>query len=135
MLTVDRKHDLIKRAQSLATNLNAGEVTRSELRPVLNALFLPATPWSERLEKARQLLEILPESWVASRSGKTRPQLARVRGTLRSILQESLREEELRFLLGWTSRLVHIPELEKKQRERLENRRSSMPGADLRDRE
>lgn len=117
MLTADRKHELLRRAHTLATNLNTGEVTRSELRPVLNVLFLPAQPWSQRLERARQLTQALPESWAAHRSGKTRPQFARVRAALRTLLQESLSEEDFRFLLGWTSRLVHIAELARKEEE------------------
>src|SRR5215207_8579885 len=96
MLTAQRKHDLLERARTLTTGLAAGEVTRAELRPVLNVLFLPASPWRDRLERARQLLEALPESWAANRSGKTRPQFGRVRGALRTVLREEMSEEELK---------------------------------------
>ena len=118
MLEPGRKQELLKRATKLTTGLAAGEVTRAELRPVLNVLFLPAMPWNDRLSQARQLLGALPESWVARRSGKTRPQYGRVRMALKSVLDEALSEEELRFLLGWTARLVHVQELARKERER-----------------
>lgn len=112
MVEAQRKHELLKRAESLSASLATGGVSRAELRPVLNALFLPAAPWAERLKQAQQLLEALPESWVSTRSGQSRPQLGRVRAAFRPVLKEGLSEEDLKFLLGWTARLVHIKDLE-----------------------
>jgi len=112
MLSAQRKRDLLDRARALADELAQGGVTRSELRPVLNALFLPPLPWPQRFDGASRLLEALPESWVSKRSGKTRPQLARVRGALRPLFRERAPERELAFLLGWTARLLQVKTVE-----------------------
>ncbi len=111
------------RAESFAGRLVAGGVTRSELRPVLNALFLPAQPWKTRLETTRRLAEELPTSWVGERSNRTRGQLLTVQSTFRDILRDHTLEEELRFLLGWIARLVHVRATEAKERERAHGRR------------
>jgi hypothetical protein len=112
MISAQRKRDLLDRAQKLADELANGSVTRAELRPVLNALFLPPLPWPQRFDAANRLLEALPESWVSKRSGKTRPQLARVRGALRPLFREMPVERELAFLLGWTARLLQVKTVE-----------------------
>jgi hypothetical protein len=115
MLLEPRKRQLLERAESLTGQLTRGQVTRAELKPVLNVLFLPGVPWQERLERARRLWDHLPESFVVERSKKSRPQWTQVRSMFQEVFRESFTEEELRFLLGWVSRLVHIHDLKKKQ--------------------
>jgi hypothetical protein len=115
MLSAQRRRELLERAQDLSTRLAEGGVSRAELRPLLNALFLPPLPWVTRHQTAQRLLELLPGSWVAKRSGKTHSQLTRVAAVLRPILRESHSEEDLAFLLGWTSRLVSAREQDRRQ--------------------
>lgn len=116
MLTPATQRRLFAQAQALAERLAEGGVTRAELRYVLNPLFLPPEPWTNRLGAARRLLDALPTSWVGERTKQTRGRLLRVQGVLREILREDSREEELRYLLGWTARLVHIRDVEAKNR-------------------
>jgi hypothetical protein len=113
MLKADRKRHLLVRAESLATELARGEVSRAELRPVLNVLFLTPQGWAERLSSARELNNALPTSWVTSRSGRTLPQYGHVGRALRRVFDEGYTEEEMRFLLGWAARLVHLQSLER----------------------
>ncbi len=116
MLTPQIQRRLFTRAQSLAERLIGGGVSRAELRCVLNPLFLPAEPWARRLDTARRLLEALPLSWVADRTKQTRSQLLRVREVVGELLRGNPDEQELRYLLGWTARLVHTRDLEARQR-------------------
>jgi hypothetical protein len=116
MLAAKRQEDLLQRATEIAEGLARGGVTRAEIRPVLNALFLPSGSWAERLKQAKELMERLPESWVGKRSNTARERYARVRSAFRPLLEAPLPPAELRFLLGWITRLVHVADLEAKQR-------------------
>jgi hypothetical protein len=108
VLTPERRRQLFTRAETYASRLAGAGVTRAELRPVLNALFLPPQPWPARLEATRRLADALPGSWVGKRSNRTPQQLAAVRDALREILRGDTAEPELRFLLGWLARLLHL---------------------------
>jgi hypothetical protein len=107
MLTAQAQRRLFLEAEALAGRLVAGGVTRTELRYLLNPLFLPPEPWPKRLATARRLLTALPSSWVGKRSNQTPARLFRLQEALRDVLREDAREDELRYLLGWTARLVH----------------------------
>lgn len=111
MLSMQQQQALLQKAEGLAQPLIQGGVSRSEIRPVLNALFLPAGPWADRVQRALLLLEQLPESWVGKRSNTARERHARVRSAFRPLLRNPLPPEELRFLLGWATRLVHTADL------------------------
>ncbi len=112
MLVPQRKKQLLADAKTLAAKLAGGLVTRSEWRHVVDALYLaPGSP-RERLARARELVDTLPRSWVAGRSKKTRDQLSHVQQIFREILGKKLSPEELRFLVGWTTRLLHLRNLE-----------------------
>jgi hypothetical protein len=111
MLSMQCQHDLLLKARDLAQPLVQGGVTRSEIRPVLNALFLSTGAWADRLKQAQALLEQLPESWVGNRSNNARERHARVRSAFRPLFREPLPAEEMRFLLGWVTRLVHTADL------------------------
>ncbi len=112
MLSPQRKKQLLADAENLTAKLAGGSVTRSEWRHVVDALYLvPGSP-QKRLQRARELVDTLPTSWVASRSKKTRGQLSHVRQTFREILGKKLSSEELRFLVGWTTRLLYLRDLE-----------------------
>lgn len=106
MLSADRKRQLLTDAESLAAELVRGEVSRTELRPVLNLLFLPPLPWSDRLARARELVAALPGSWLTERSKTAPRQYAQVNRTLEKLLRRDWDEDELRFLLGWVARKV-----------------------------
>lgn len=108
MLLPRRKKELLLQAAAYAARLDSGAVSRAELMPVVNVLFRPGDAWDKRLARARQLTEILPESWVGDRSNRARPQLRAVREVLREVFRQDLAAEELRFLLGWLVREVHI---------------------------
>lgn len=106
MLTADRKRQLLTEAESIAAELARGEVSRTELRPVLNLLFLPPRTWSDRLARARELVAALPRSWLTKRSDAAPRQYGQVSRTLEPLLRRDWAEEELRFLLGWVARKV-----------------------------
>jgi hypothetical protein len=108
MLSAEQKRELLAKAKDCAAELAGGEVTRSEWRHVAAAFFHAPCPPARRLAQARELIEALPSSWVRNRSNKTAKQLARVQLTLRRILGQKLSEEELRFLVGWTARLLYV---------------------------
>lgn len=103
-----KRSEQIERAAELAAALHRAGVSRAELRPVLNVLFLTPGAWGDRRDRARRLLEHLPESWVGNRSDDTRHHLASVRQTLRGLLAEPLAEDDCSFLLGWTARLLQV---------------------------
>ncbi len=117
MLSAPKKKELLKRAEELAQGLHQAGVSRAELRQVLTALFLSPGSWAERLHRSRALVETLPQSWVANRSGKTRSQLLAVSAALRGEIEVNPIEEESAFLLGWLARLVHIKYLEQRDRD------------------
>jgi hypothetical protein len=116
MLVATKKKELLKQAEGLADRLHRAGVSRAELRPILTALFLSPGDWPQRLERSQALLDTLPQSWVANRSGKTRSQLLAVGSTLRSVIVERSVEEESAFLLGWVARLVQLKDLEQRER-------------------
>jgi hypothetical protein len=129
MLTPRRKRELLLQVEAYATRLAAAEVGRSELMASLNVLFLPGDPWEKRLARARELAQVLPESWVAERSGQTRPQLGNVRAVLREIFAARLEAEELRFLLGWLVRDIAIREKARREaRQEARRRNEGGPG-------
>ena len=110
-LTAAKKARLLAQADRLAAQLTGGQVSRAELRPVLNVLFLTPLPWEERLAQARDIVRELPGSWAAKRSKTAPVQYRTVRQVIEPLLKGSPGEEELRFLLGWTARQVHVRSL------------------------
>ena len=61
-LTAAEKARLLAQADRLAAQLTGGQVSRAELRPVLNVLFLTPLPWEERLAQAHNIVHELPSS-------------------------------------------------------------------------
>ncbi len=108
MLKPERKKVLLADAKTFSATLAGSEVTRSEWSHVPNALYLGADPSKRDLATAQELIAALPGSWVGRRSGKTRKQLNQVRLTLQEIARKNLDDEELRYLLGWISRMLII---------------------------
>lgn len=108
MLSPERKKNLLKEAEELAGALAGGLVTRTEWSHVPNALYLGADLSRRDPRHAEELIEALPSSWAGKRSNKTRDQLNQVRHTFRGIRRKKLNAEELRYVLGWVSRLLRI---------------------------
>jgi|GEM_PF-4200426 len=102
-----RKAHLLEQAQQYAGELAAAEVGRNEWLRVLD--IVEAHP---KLEEARDLVQRLPGSWVSSRSRKGPKQWQQVARTFDSVVQHRLPDVELRFLLGWTARILLVKEKE-----------------------
>ena len=113
-LTVEQKRRLLTKADELATDLASGDVTRSEWRHVLDGLYLAPGHPDQRRASTRELVEALPKSGIVGRSKKTVGQLTHVGTIFRDVLSEDYPEAELRFLLGWTTRLLDTYEKERK---------------------
>ena len=105
MITPHRKRELLELAETYATRLHGLEVTRAQLRYVLDGLYLGPKP---SLETASRLIKALPPSWVGGRTGRTRSQLEAVQRFFEEVQAKKLPAEDLRFLVGWTVRAVHV---------------------------
>lgn len=114
MLTAEQKRRLLTRAEDLANELASGDVTRSEWRHVLDGLYLAPGHPDQRRASTQELVEALPQSGIGGRSKKTVGQLTHVGRIFREVLREDFAEAELRFLLGWTTRLLDTYEKERK---------------------
>ncbi len=108
MLSPQQKKKLHEQAERLAAELAGSQVTRSEWRRAVDALYLVPGPAEGRVKRANELIDALPNSWVSNRSKRTRQQLNQVRQTFRQVMRQRLSAEELRYLVGWTSRLLHV---------------------------
>lgn len=113
-LTVEQKRRLLTRAEDLANELASGDVTRSEWRHVLDGLYLAPGHPDQRRASTQELVEALPESGIGGRSKKTGGQLTHVGKIFCEVLRENHPEAELRFLLGWTTRLLDTYDKERK---------------------
>ncbi len=128
-LTPRRKSDLMRTAAELADELDRGSATRSECRHVIDTLFLSHGDFPQRLAKAREITDALPDSWLKARGQSTVRKLTQVKSTFRRVLRERYDERELRFLLGWTARILHTWEKEKKRENRSRGRGSNTRSA------
>jgi hypothetical protein len=116
MLDDRRKRELLVKAEQLDQRCAAGDVKRTELRPLLGILFQPSGSWEERLGKAKRLLEAIPTSWLIHRSQRMPKALQNTRSILKPVLDARHTEEELRFLLGWLARMIHLRERGRRER-------------------
>lgn len=106
----ERKRELMREAESLASQLHRESVTRTELEQVSSLLFYSTGSWSDRLERARQLTRTLPGSWVQKWSKQMPRRLKALETVVLPVLDKHPSEPDLRFVLGWTSRLLYIRE-------------------------
>jgi len=106
----DRQRELMREAETLASRLYRESVTRTELEHVSSLLFYSTGPWRARLERARQLTRTLPSSWVRKWSKQMPRRLKALETLVLPVLDKHPSEPDLRFVLGWTSRLLHIQE-------------------------
>lgn len=113
-LNAETKRRLLRSAEDLAADLAQGGATRSEWRHVIDALYLtPGGP--DRLTTASDLINALPESWLRDRSRKTESQLLKVHSTFQRVLRQGHSEAEMRFLLGWTTRILDADQKEQRR--------------------
>jgi len=126
-LSPDIKRRLLRSAEDLAAELARGGATRSEWRHVIDALYLVPGDPARRPNAARELVDALPESWLRGRSRQTERQLIQVRATFRRVLQHGYSDPEMRFLLGWTTRILDAAEKERKREVRFGPRKQA-PG-------
>ncbi len=113
-----RKNELLRLAYDLALELAEGGARRGEWRYVLDALYLAPYADPRRRDEARDFVEALPDSWLRHRSKQSGRQLRQVRSTFRHVMREGYGDEELRFLLGWTARILDTNEKERKREEK-----------------
>jgi hypothetical protein len=104
------RRDLLSQARQLSARLAAGGVKRSELRHSIDVLLHSPGTWDKRKAAALQLLTLAPTSNLADRSGRTPDQLTLVNRLVSPILQASQSEEDTRFLLVWTARMLTMRE-------------------------
>jgi hypothetical protein len=117
-LSPDVKRRLLSSAEELAADLARGGATRGEWRHVIDALYLAPGDPVRKPDTACEVIEALPESWLIGRSRQTERQLIQVRTTFRRILQHGYSDSELRFLVGWTTRILDAQEKERKREAR-----------------
>jgi hypothetical protein len=106
VLSDERKRDLLEEAERLVRALRGVEAGRAEVSPVVNVLLLAPGTWNERRTKARAIATMLPTSWLKDRSKAMPRRLPQVREVLLQVLDRHQKEEEVRFLLGWTLRIL-----------------------------
>lgn len=106
MLSDQKKRDLLEEAEGLVRSLRGSRAGRTEVSPVVNVLLLAPGTWEERRDKATRIATHLPDSWMKARSGDMPHRLPKVKEVLLRVLERHQDEEETRFLLGWTSRLL-----------------------------
>ena len=106
----ERKRALLEEAERLVRTLRGSDVKRSEVSPVVNLALASQGTWPQRLAKAKALAERLPDSWLRLRSKSMPEKLSAVKAALLEALGRHDSEEEVRFLLGWTLRLLRIAE-------------------------
>jgi hypothetical protein len=100
------RRKLLTQARQLSARLAAGDVSRSELRPSIDVLLHSPGTWDQRKEAALRLMALSPFSNLAGRSGRSRDQLTLVHQLVSPILNAATSEEETRFLLVWTARML-----------------------------
>ena len=106
MLSNQKKRDLLEEAEGLVRSLRGSGAGRSEVSPVVNVLLLAPGTWKERKAKATEIAIHLPDSWMKARSADMPRRLPKVKEVLLRVLDRHQDEEETRFLLGWTTRLL-----------------------------
>jgi len=116
VLSDARKRELLTEAEELVKTLRQEGAGRAEVSPVANVLLLAPGTWKERRAKAAQIARMLPSSWMKLRSNQMPRRLARVKVVLVETLEKHQAEEETRFLLGWTLRLLKGAEDEERAR-------------------
>lgn len=104
------RRDLLAQARQVSARLAAGDVSRSELRPSIDVLLHSPGTWDQRKEAALLLLAHSPTSNMARRSGRTPEQLTLVHELVSPILQAAQSEDDTRFLLVWTARMLTMRE-------------------------
>jgi len=107
-----RRAALLSRAEALATELHDAKVKRSEVTSAINAMLYSQGPWNVRAARGRELAETLPVLWMKGRGATVPERLRKVREVVTQILSEYETEREVRFLLGWTLRLLRIKDPE-----------------------
>lgn len=118
MLNDAKKRELLTEAEGLVKTLRQEGAGRAEVSPVANVLLLAPGTWTARRAKAAQIAGMLPESWMKLRSKQMPRRLARVKVVLIETLEKHREEEDARFLLGWTLRLLKRAEDEERARRR-----------------
>ncbi len=116
ILSPFRKRELLNQARAFL-NKEASEITRSEWRYLVDAIYLSGE--SRPVEHTRDVLEVLPQSWLKGRSNQLPARLRQLKETFRRIRGLKLEGEELRFLLGWMDRFLRIRDDERRRSERL----------------
>lgn len=112
MLTRERRKELVVEAERAVNRLRTKDVGRTELSPVTNVLLHSHGTWRERFQRARRIAKRLPVSWVSTR-GQDGPARARgVSEVMLDLLERYPKEEEMRYLLGWTTRRLFVEERE-----------------------
>lgn len=106
--TTDWRLPLLHRAEALASELHEAGVKRSDLTSAINGMLYSQGPWKVRADRGRELARILPNLWMKGRGGTVPARLRTVSEVVTGLLSEYQTEREVRFLLGWTLRLLRI---------------------------
>jgi hypothetical protein len=108
MTDAGRRAELLEQAEALAGELLEANVKRNELTAAINGLFYSRGSWEDRRRRGRMLAEGLPGLWMKHRGGGVPARLEKVRTAVTRVLDEDRPEAELRYLFGWTLRLMRI---------------------------
>lgn len=106
----DRRTILLEEADTLATELLAADVRRNEITSTMNVLFYSPGTWQQRLRRGRMLAAKVPTLWLKIRGKGAPERLKKVSEVLGRVLDEHPSEAEVRYLLGWTLRLMRARE-------------------------
>jgi hypothetical protein len=110
MSATDGRARLLEQAEDLATELSTAGVKRSELSSTINGLFYSGGSWKDRSRRGRKLAEKVPSLWLKKRGKDAPERLRKVREVVTRVLEEHEAEPDVRFLLGWTLRLLRVRE-------------------------
>lgn len=110
MLTAERRRELLEEAERLVKRLRTRDVRRTEFSPVANVVLYSHGTWPERHKRAREIARRLPTSWVAQRGQDVPKRVRCVSEVLGEVLDRFKKEEEARYLLGWTLRQLFVEE-------------------------
>lgn len=110
MTETPSRRRLLEQAHDLAGRLDARETGKDHVRRVLETLAHTSGTWSERLQTAREILDLSTTSWPRHRSGSAPAQLKAVKEEVSPLLDGSLSEGDLHFVLGWAARLLQVRE-------------------------
>ena len=115
MIDGTRKRSLLRRAETTAADLRRGGVGRGEYRPFLSSMRRLGMSTDARSHCAT----VVENGGVARRSGRTEGQVEAVREHLLPIVtDETLTDEELRFVGGWIDRFLAMIQTRSPRRSR-----------------